>query len=67
MEFVSLKELGFSQLEPTPLHVDNTSAICITENSIFHDLTKHIEVGCHFMQDEYDHKVISLPHISTLL
>ena len=60
-----LSELGFSQTQPTPLHADNTSAIRITENPVFHERTKHIEVDCHFIRDEYDRKVITLPHIST--
>ena len=60
-----LSELGFSQTQPTPLHADNTSAIRITENPVFHERTKHIEVDCHFIRDEYDRKIITLPHIST--
>ena len=31
-----LGELGFPQLHPTPLHADNTSAIQIAANRIFH-------------------------------
>ena len=31
-----LAELGFPQMEPTPLHADNTSAIQITANPVFH-------------------------------
>ena len=42
-----LTELGFSQYQPTPLHADNTSAIQIAANPIYHEHTKHIEVDCH--------------------
>jgi hypothetical protein len=31
-----LEELGFPQITSTPLHVDNTSAIQIATNFIFH-------------------------------
>jgi hypothetical protein len=62
-----LGELGFPQVEPTPLHADNTSAIQIVANPVFHKRTKHIEVVCHSICEAYDARVISLPHISTTL
>ncbi|KAL6321792.1 hypothetical protein AAG906_035485 [Vitis piasezkii] len=39
-----LKELGFPRTTSTPLHADNTSAIQIATNHVFHERTKHIEV-----------------------
>ena len=42
-----LEELGFPQTTSTPLHVDNTSAIEIATNPVFHERTKNIEVDCH--------------------
>eukprot|EP00268_Persea_americana_P026337 TRINITY_DN25727_c0_g1_i8.p1 TRINITY_DN25727_c0_g1~~TRINITY_DN25727_c0_g1_i8.p1 ORF type:complete len:108 (+),score=9.58 TRINITY_DN25727_c0_g1_i8:284-607(+) len=62
-----IEELGFSQTSPTPLHADNTSAIWIIENPVFHKRTKHIEVACHFIRDEYLLDVISLPFSSSSL
>ena len=62
-----LFELGFPQSLPTPLHEDNTSAIRITVNPVFHERTKHIEVDYHFIRDEYVHDTTTLPHISTSL
>ena len=60
-----LTELGFTQKSATPLHADNTSAVQITENPVFHEKRKHIEVDCHFIMDEYLRDVISLPFISS--
>ncbi|KAK2427764.1 hypothetical protein QL285_026324 [Trifolium repens] len=60
-----LSELGFSQTKPTPLHADNTSAIQIAANPVYHERTKHIEVDCHSIREAYDRKVITLPHVST--
>ena len=62
-----LGELGFPQVEPTPLHADNTSAIQIAANPVFHERTKHIEVDCHSIREAYDARVISLTHIYTTL
>jgi len=62
-----LAELGFPQTEPTSLYDDNTSAIQIVANPVFHERTKHIEVDCHSICDAYDERLISLPHVSTQL
>lgn len=60
-------ELGFPQSGPTPLHADNTSAIQIAGNPVFHERTKHIEVNCHSIREVLDTRVITLPHVSTAL
>ena len=59
-----LAELGFSQSHPTPLHADNTSAIQIATNPVYHERTKHIEVDYHSIRKALDTHLISLPHIS---
>ncbi|WVZ03114.1 hypothetical protein V8G54_023920 [Vigna mungo] len=62
-----LTELGVSQAQPTPLHADNTSAIQIAANPVYHERTKHIEVDCHSIREAYDRRVITLPHVSTVV
>ncbi|WVZ17516.1 hypothetical protein V8G54_010498 [Vigna mungo] len=62
-----LTELGVSQAQPTPLHADNTSAVQIAVNPVYHERTKHIEVDCHSIREAYDRRVITLPHVSTVV
>ncbi|OIT27757.1 putative mitochondrial protein, partial [Nicotiana attenuata] len=60
-----LAEIGFPQSNPTPLRADNTSAIQIATNPVYHERTKHIEVDCHSIREAVDRRVITLPHVSS--
>jgi hypothetical protein len=60
-----LGELSVPQLTSTPLHANNTSAIQIVANPLFHERTKHIEVDCHSIREALTRHEITLPHIST--
>jgi hypothetical protein len=62
-----LSELGFPPTAPTPLHGDNTSAIQIAANPVYHERTKHIEVDCHYIREAFTRGVITLPHLNTAL
>ena len=42
-----LCDLGCIQQSPTILLCDNTSAITISKNSVFHDKTKHMKIKYH--------------------
>ena len=44
------QELRFGKDEQTKLICDNQPALHITSNLVFHESTKQIEVGCHFMR-----------------
>ncbi|KAL9379742.1 hypothetical protein Peur_028224 [Populus x canadensis] len=60
-----ISELGFPPTDPTPLYGDNTSAIQITANLVYHECTKHIEVDCHYIREAFTRGVITLPHLTT--
>ncbi|CAL2270573.1 unnamed protein product [Prunus armeniaca] len=60
-----LEDFGEIQTEATPLHCDNTSAIAITKNSVFHQKTKHIDRRYHFIKDALQEGTIDLVYCPT--
>jgi hypothetical protein len=40
------------ELEPTLIYCDNQSCVKLSENPVFHDKSKHIEIKYHFIQDD---------------
>ncbi|PKU85739.1 Retrovirus-related Pol polyprotein from transposon TNT 1-94 [Dendrobium catenatum] len=59
-----LQELDCSQRSSTPLHCDNTSAIALANNPIYHARTKHIEIDCHFIRNCIKEQTIQVHHIA---
>ena len=60
-----LQEFNIFTKAHTPLYADNTSAIRIAKNTVFHERTKHIEIDCHFIRQHFVCEDISLPYISS--
>lgn len=46
-----LLSLGVYHKKTIPLYCDSQSALHITKKLVFHDITKHIEVDYHFVQN----------------
>jgi hypothetical protein len=53
------------ELEPTLIHCDNQSCVKLTENPIFHDRSKHIEIKYHYIRDMVQRGAVELQYIST--
>ena len=43
--------LFMQELEAIVIHCDNQSCIKLSENPVFHDCSKHIDIRYHFIQD----------------
>jgi hypothetical protein len=53
------------ELEPTLIHCDNQSCVKLSENPMFHDKSKHIEIKYHYIRDMVQRGVVELCYIST--
>jgi hypothetical protein len=60
-----LSDLLRSELEPTVIHCDNQNGMKLTENPVFHDRSKHIEMRYHYIRDMIQKKVLSLQYVPT--
>jgi hypothetical protein len=53
------------EMEATTILCDNQSCIKMTENLVFHDRSKHIEIRYHYIRDMVQRGAIKLQYIST--
>ena len=52
-------------IDVTDILCDNKSCIKMTENTLFHDKTKHIEVRYHFIWDMVQKGAVKLKYVPT--
>ncbi|KAL0381400.1 UNVERIFIED_CONTAM: Retrovirus-related Pol polyprotein from transposon RE2 [Sesamum angustifolium] len=60
-----LGEFGIPLVTPIPFHCDNKVAIHITENPVFHERIKHLDIDCHLVRDQFKQGFILPQHISS--
>ena len=56
-------ELFEHVLDTTVIYCDKQSGISLSENLVFHDRSKHIDIEYHFILDMVQHGAIRLQHI----
>lgn len=59
------EEVGVKVAKPPKLWCDNTSAIALASNSVFHARTKHIETDVHFVREKVLAKDVEVGHVPT--
>jgi hypothetical protein len=60
-----LSDLFSADLEPTVIHCDNHSCIKVSENLVFHDRAKHIEMRYHYVSDMVQKNILSIQYVPT--
>ena len=60
-----LQELRFGKDEQMKLICDNQVALHISSNPVFHEMTKHIEVDCHFIREKIASGCISTSFVNS--
>eukprot|EP00253_Pinus_taeda_P014202 PITA_14202 len=54
-----------SRMDPTVIYYDNQSCIKLSENPVFHDRSKHINIQYHHLRDCVARRIMLLQYIST--
>ncbi len=60
-----LTELGFPPTQPTPLYVDNNSAIASAHAKTSHARTKHIDIHYHFIRERITSNEVKVTHCAS--
>eukprot|EP00253_Pinus_taeda_P014027 PITA_14027 len=60
-----LRSLGQEQAKATVIFCDNSSAIALSKNSVFHKRTKHIDTRFHYISELVSNGEIVLEHCRT--
>eukprot|EP00253_Pinus_taeda_P029485 PITA_29485 len=60
-----LRSLGQEQEKATVIFCDNSSAIALSNNSVFHKRTKHIDIRFHYIRELVSNGEITLQHCRT--
>nr|XP_016473711.1 PREDICTED: uncharacterized protein LOC107795559 [Nicotiana tabacum] len=62
-----LADLSAPPTLPVTIHSDSQAAIYIARNPVFHERTKHVELDCHFVRQQYLSGLITLSFVPSKL
>ena len=60
-----LSDLFDLQLDATCIYCDNHSCVKLSENPVFHDKSKHIEIKYHYIRDMVQRGAVKLQYVAT--
>ena len=60
-----LSDIFDLQLDATYIHCDNQSCVNLSENSVFHDKSKHIEIKYRYIRDMVQRGAVKLQYVAT--
>lgn len=60
-----LNDLQVTMKLPITLFCDSKSVIQITENPVFHERTKHLDIDCHVVRDRFKAGFLTPTHVSS--
>ena len=52
-------------MDATCIHCDNQSCVKLSENPVFHDKSKHIEIKYHYSRDMVPRGAVKLQYVAT--
>jgi hypothetical protein len=60
-----LADLFGHEMDSTSIHCDNQSCVKLSENPVFHNKSKHIEIKYHYIRDMVQRKEVHVQYLST--
>jgi hypothetical protein len=60
-----LTNLFYHEMDSTIIHCDNQSCVKLSENPVFHDRLKHIEIKYHYIRDMVQRKEVHMQYLPT--
>jgi hypothetical protein len=60
-----LTDLFDHEMDSTVIHCDKQSCVKLSENPVFHDKSKHIEIKYHYIRDMVQRKAVHVQYLPT--